>query len=172
MANSGFGQPGRLRRGATWGKFNFRPAKAPGVPNLSARNIYHDAVIAALQTDGWNITDDPLTLKVGKRDLLVDLGAERPLIGAEKGAEKIAVEIQSFLSLSAVADLQQALGQYTMYRLALADQQPDRPLFLAVPADVYNGILSEPLGQLVLIGVNMRLLLFEPDLRQVIRWIS
>jgi len=59
-----------------------------------------------------------------------------------------------------------------MYRLALVEQQPDRPLFLAVPEEVYNGILSEPLGQLVLIGVNIRLLLFEPDLRKVIRWIS
>ncbi len=139
---------------------------------MSAKNIYHDAVIAALQTDGWSITHDPLHLKVGDRDLLVDLGAEKPLIGAARGTEKIAVEIQSFLSLSPVADLQQALGQYTMYRLALVEQQPDRPLYLAVPEEVYNGILSEPLGQLVMIGVNIRLLLFEPDLRKVIRWIS
>lgn len=87
---------------------------------MSARNLYHDAVIAALQTDGWLITHDPLHLKVGDRDLLVDLGAEKPLIGAARGTEKIAVEIQSFLSLSPVADLQQALGQYTMYRLALS----------------------------------------------------
>lgn len=139
---------------------------------MSAKDLYHDAVIAALQTDGWLITHDPLHLKVGERDLLVDLGAEKPLIGASKGTEKIAVEIQSFLSLSPVADLQQALGQYTMYRLALVEQQPDRPLYLAVPEEVYNGILSEPLGQLVMIGVNIRLLLFEPDLRKVIRWIS
>jgi len=129
-------------------------------------------VVSALQADGWSITDDPLSLKVGERDLLIDLGAEKQLIAAAKGTEKIAVEIQSFLSLSPVADLQQALGQYTMYRLALADQQPDRPLFLAVPEEVYNGILSEPLGQLVMIGVNIRLLLFDPDRRRVIRWIS
>src|SRR6185437_6832889 len=107
---------------------------------MPARNVYHDAVVSALQADGWSITDDPLSLKVGERDLLIDLGAEKQLIAAAKGTEKIAVEIQSFLSLSPVADLQQALGQYTMYRLALADQQPDRPLFLAVPEEVYNGI--------------------------------
>ncbi len=139
---------------------------------MPARNVYHDAVVSALQADGWSITDDPLSLKVGERDLLIDLGAEKQLIAAAKGTEKIAVEIQSFLSLSPVADLQHALGQYTMYRLALADQQPDRPLFLAVPEEVYNGILSEPLGQLVMIGVNIRLLLFDPDRRRVIRWIS
>jgi hypothetical protein len=139
---------------------------------MPAKNIYHDAVVDALKAEWWTITADPLTVKVGDRDLHIDLGAERPVIGAEKAGEKIAVEIQSFLSPSAVADLQQALGQYTLYRLALAQQQPDRPLFLAVPTDVYNGILSEPLGQLVLVGLNIRLLVFEPDRREVVQWIS
>ena len=30
-----------------------------------AKEIYHDTVRVALEKDGWNITDDPLTLKVG-----------------------------------------------------------------------------------------------------------
>lgn len=139
---------------------------------MPAKNVYHDAVVAALVADGWTITDDPLPLKVGERDLFVDLGAERPVIGAQRGAEKIAVEVQSFLGRSAVADLQQALGQYVMYRLALAEQQPDRPLFLAVPPEVYNGILSEPLGRLAVVGVNLRLVVFDPETREVVRWIS
>ena len=50
---------------------------------MPAKNLYHDAVVDTLTADGWTITDDPLRLKVGERDLLVDLGAERPLIGAE-----------------------------------------------------------------------------------------
>src|SRR5437660_1477839 len=113
---------------------------------MPAKNIYHDAVVDALKADGWTITDDPLSLKVGERNLQVDLGAERLPIGAEKGTEKIAVEVQSFTGPSPVADLQQALGQFTMYRLILAEQQPDRALFLAIPVAVYDGILSEQLG--------------------------
>ena len=139
---------------------------------MPAKNLYHDAVIAALKSEKWTITHDPLSLKVGDRDLHIDLGAEGGLIGAQKASDKIAVEIQSFVNASAVADLQQALGQYTMYRLALAEQQPDRPLYLAVPPDVYNGILSEPLGQLVLVGVNLRLFIFDPDRCETIQWIS
>lgn len=139
---------------------------------MSAKNIYHDAVVDALKADGWTITDDPLALKVGDRDLYIDLGAERPVIGAEKGNEKIAVEVQTFRSPSAVADLQQALGQYTMYRVILAEQQPDRPLFLAVSRTVYDGILSEPLGQLVVTGLNVRVLVFDATRREVVRWIS
>lgn len=139
---------------------------------MSAKNIHHDAAIDALKADGWTITDDPLTLKVGNRDLFIDLAAERPLIGAQKGTEKIAVEVQSFANPSAVRNLQEALGQYLLYRIVLARQQPDRPLFLAVACEVYDGILSEPLGQIVLTDLNVRVLVFDRTARKVFRWIS
>lgn len=71
---------------------------------MPAKNVYHDAVVDALKADGWTITHDPLSLKVGDRTLHVDLGAERPPIGAERAGEKIAVEVQSFTGPSPVAD--------------------------------------------------------------------
>src|ERR1700730_12363916 len=120
--------------------------KGHGVNVMPAKNIYHDAVVDALKTDGRTITDDPLTLSVGDRDLFIDLAAEKAPIGAEKNGEKIAVEIESFLNPSDVRNLQEALGQYLLYRVVLARQQPDRPLFLGVPREVYDGILSEQLG--------------------------
>ncbi|MGL6097582.1 MAG: element excision factor XisH family protein, partial [Fimbriiglobus sp.] len=63
-------------------------------------------------------------------------------------------------------------GQYQMYEAVLADQEPDRRLFLAVEGEVYEGILSEPLGQLVLARFPVRILVFDPDKREVLRWIS
>jgi len=63
---------------------------------MPARNIYHDNVVHALSADGWKITDDPLSLSYGGKDLYADLGAERSTIAAEKNGEKIAVEISSF----------------------------------------------------------------------------
>lgn len=139
---------------------------------MPAKNIYHDEVVKALQADGWTITDDPLTLTVGDRDLFVDLAAERITIGAEKDGEKIAVEIQSFLNPSDVRNLQEALGQYMLYRVVLARQQPTRPLFLAVTQEVYDRILSEQLGQIVLTDLNLRVLTFDPTLCEVVQWIS
>ena len=73
---------------------------------------------------------------------------------------------------SAVADLQQALGQYALYRLALAELQPDRPIYLAIPTEVYTGILDEPLGRLAVVGLNLRLVVFDPTTREVVQWIS
>ncbi|MEM7657213.1 MAG: element excision factor XisH family protein [Bacteroidota bacterium] len=97
---------------------------------MSAQDKYHELVKAALQKDGWTITHDPLKLKVGKRKLKIDLGAER-VLAAEKGEEKIAIEIKSFLGPSLLTDFYHALGQYSVYRLTLAKVDETRTLFLA-----------------------------------------
>lgn len=100
--------------------------------------------------EGWRITHDPLLLSYGSRDLYVDLGAERAVIAAERDEEKIAVEIKSFLSASPVRDLETAVGQYGVYQSVLAEKEPERMLYLAVPRRVYESILSERFGRLVL----------------------
>ncbi len=79
---------------------------------MPAKDLYHDAVVQALIADGWEITHDPLLLSYGGRNLFVDLGAERITVAAERGEQKIAVEIKSFLSPSPVHDLEEAVGQY------------------------------------------------------------
>lgn len=53
-----------------------------------AKDIYHNSVRVALEKDGWIITNDPLTLRAGKRDVFVDLAAEKILI-AERKEQKI-----------------------------------------------------------------------------------
>ena len=70
----------------------------------------HHAVKRALVKDGWTITADPFRLRYGGRKLFVDLGAER-VLAAEKGTEKIAVEVKSFVGASEINDLENALGQ-------------------------------------------------------------
>ena len=65
-----------------------------------AKDIFHDAVVVALQNEGWTITHDPYTISPGEGiEYKVDLGAERIIVGAERGNEKIAVEIKSFIGL-------------------------------------------------------------------------
>lgn len=65
---------------------------------MPAKDKFHEAVKNALVHDGWTITHDPLRLRLGKRKLFVDLGAEK-LLSAEKDQQKIAVEVKSFLNL-------------------------------------------------------------------------
>jgi hypothetical protein len=139
---------------------------------MPARKIYHTTVIQALQTDGWTITHDPLLIPYGDRRLFIDLGAERVTIGAERGGERIAVEIASFVADSPVRDLQEAVGQFVVYCALLAQTEPDRSLYLGVSTQAYDSVLSEPVGQLVAAEVRLRLLVFDPNEGKVARWIK
>ena len=69
---------------------------------MPALDLYHSQVRNALIKDGWTITNDPLTLELEDRNLYVDFGAER-LLEAERGTEKIAVEIKAFRNPSPIA---------------------------------------------------------------------
>ncbi len=137
---------------------------------MPARDRYHDQVKNALIKDGWTITDDPLHVKWGKKDMYVDLGAER-LLAAEKGERKIAVEVKSFLGHSEMADLEQAIGQYTVYDEVLLRAQPDRILFLAVDEEVYENLFEEPIGELLLESRRIRLIVFDPHTETIRLWI-
>ena len=63
-----------------------------------AKDIFHDAVKTALVKEGWQITHDPYAFELGEVSFRIDLGAER-VIAAERGDEKIAVEIKTFVAL-------------------------------------------------------------------------
>jgi hypothetical protein len=143
-----------------------------GEQTVSARNLYHDAVVRALTADGWTITDDPLRLECGDRNLYVDLGAERSTLGAEKAGRKIAVEVQSFLGRSPVRDLQEALGQYEMYRVVLRESEHERQLFMAVTDFVYDSVLSDRFGRFIVSQCNLRLLVFDEKQERISQWIE
>jgi hypothetical protein len=116
---------------------------------MARNDIYYSTVKKALDKDDWKITHDPFRLRIGKKRLAMDLGAER-LISAEKGTRKIIIEIKSFLGRSDVKDLQQALGQYVMYNQVLRQQNIGRDLYLAVPHRTYQTIFQSELGLILL----------------------
>lgn len=108
-----------------------------------AKDIYHHTVKTALIKDGWTVTHDPLTLVVGNRSVYVDLGSEK-LFAAEKDRQSIAVEVKSFIRPSPVQDLENALGQYVLYRDLIEESRlhGDRTLYLAIPDLIYFEFFS------------------------------
>ena len=137
---------------------------------MPARDIYHDAVKNVLIKDGWTITDDPLHLKWGQKDMYVDLGAKR-LLAAEQGNQKIAVEIKSFVSPSEMEDLKNAIGGFVMYRSVIRQIEPERILYLAVRDSVFTALFEEPIGKLLRESENIYLLVFNYDSERIIQWI-
>jgi hypothetical protein len=138
--------------------------------NMAAKDVFHNVVKTALQKDGWLITDDPLTLRVDAfTDLFIDLGAQK-LLAAEKEGQKIAVEIKTFLGQSAVTDFHMAMGQFTNYRYALADSEPERVLYLAIPLNAYNEFFTRPFIQSVIQRGQVNLIVYDVENEEIVRW--
>lgn len=146
---------------------------------MPQRDTIHNVIRQALIKEGWEITDDPYVISYGERFLFIDLAAKSEalnvtsgrFIGARRGSNRIAVEIKEFRGNSAIADLEQAIGQYVLYRLLLEQIDPDRELYLAVAQTTFNGIFNEPIGELVMRELPLKLLIVDVQAVQVKRWI-
>ncbi len=136
-----------------------------------ARDLLHNEVRQALEKDGWFITHDSLDLTVGGVELYADLGAER-LIAAQKGVEKIAVEIKTFGGQSLVTEFHKAMGQYDNYRISLDELEPERTVYLAVPDSVWNTFFQRPFIQKVIKVKATKMIIFEPDTKIILKWIK
>ncbi|WP_026736025.1 XisH family protein [Fischerella sp. PCC 9605] len=147
---------------------------------MPQRDAIHEIVKQAIIKDGWNITADPYVISYGERFLFVDLGATKSnkinniqgrFIGAERENSRIAIEIKDFRSKSAIGDLEQALGQYILYRLLLNKVDPGREVYLAITDIIYDEIFSEPIGELVINDLPLKLIIVDVEKAEVKQWI-
>jgi XisH protein len=138
---------------------------------MAAKDLFYDAVKKGLEKEQWIITDDPLSLKFGDTRIYIDLGAEK-LLAAEKGAEKIAVEIKTFASDSVVFDFHVAIGHFLNYQVVLENKDPYRKLYLAVSEEVYNTFFQSLLAQSVVRKYQIRLMIYDPENEVVVEWLS
>ncbi|MCL1466087.1 XisH family protein [Argonema galeatum] len=137
---------------------------------MSAKDIFHNTVRSALEKDGWTITRDPLFLKVTLQvKIQIDLGAEK-LLSAERGTQKIAVEVKSFVGLSALSEFHTAVGQFLNYRVALEKMESERVLYLAVPKDIYQDFFTDLFVQAVLERYQIKVLVFHVQKQEITLW--
>lgn len=136
-----------------------------------ARDKIHEIVKRALLKDGWTITDDPLVLLPGEDDISVDLGAEKVII-AEKGSERIAVEVKTFDQPSIIYEFHRAIGQYFDYETALMVADENRTLFLAVPNSVYPKFQESRVISASIQRVRMKLILIDIQKEEIEQWLK
>ena len=136
-----------------------------------AKDIFHQQVKNALIKEGWLITHDPLTLKLTKRNIFIDLGAEK-VIAAERENEKIAIEIKNFIGVSPLTDFYSALGKYQLYFLVLRKRLPDRKLFLAIPEESYKILTQETLLEEFITELELSFIIYNPDNETITQWIK
>jgi hypothetical protein len=136
-----------------------------------ARDLFHNQVKTALIKDGWTITHDPYSIKISEAiKIQIDLGAENT-IAAQRDQEKIAVEIESFITDSDISEFHGALGQYLNYLQALELKDPKRLLYLAVPMDTYTEFFRIPFIQLSLKKYEINLIVYNPSKEDIEQWI-
>ena len=123
-----------------------------------ARDFIHNAVKNALTNDDWRITDDPYTIEYEGVKVYADLAAERTL-AAEKEGREIAVEVKSFLSPSFMHDLENAVGQYNIYKSYLKRIAPQRKLYLAISDVVYERFFKQPAVTVIIEEYEVSLLI-------------
>jgi len=134
-----------------------------------AKDIIHNTVRTALEKDGWEITDDPLYLNVAEVEVYIDLGAER-LLAAEKGDQKIAVEIKTFLNPSALSEFHTVLGQCLNYRLALKLEGSDHILYLAIPQEAWTTFFRREFTKLAIAEYQLPLIIVDLDQEEIVAW--
>jgi XisH protein len=104
------------------------------------------------------------------KNLFVDLGAKR-LLAAERGVERIAIEVKSFTRPSDMKDLEEALGQFVLYAILLKRDYPEHILYLAVSEDTRKRVFEEEAGQTLLEDGIIRLFTFDTVKEEIVRWI-
>ncbi|MDY6802231.1 MAG: XisH family protein [Cyanobacteriota bacterium] len=138
---------------------------------MPAKDIYHECVKKALIKDGWAITDDPLSIKIGKKDIFIDLAAEKLLV-AEKEGRKIAVEVKSFAGKSEIEELKKALGSYYLYYKSLDYIGSERELYIAIRQRVFERLFAIEIGQMLLADKSLKLMIFNAEKEAIAQWIN
>lgn len=134
-----------------------------------ARDKIHQAVKNALINDGWTILADPFKIEYKEFELSADLAAEHAF-SAERGEQKIVVEIKTFGGRSFVKDLQQALGQYEIYHDILVENILEYDLYLGVSDSVYNTFFQQQATQLIVQRHQMKLLVVDLEREEIVTW--
>jgi len=117
----------------------------------------------ALRKDGWTLEDTALCIRSDSYYYLIDLEAR-------KNDQKILIEVKSWLSTSFNPDWFMAVGQYISYQEAIAVEELDYKLYLAVPEDVYVEKFGNQFMQDLITKNSINLLIFDRNSNTVVTW--
>jgi hypothetical protein len=112
----------------------------------------------------------PYPIRVKGRNYEIDLGAEQ-IFAAEKGPQKIAIEVKSFILPSFPYEFHGVLGQYLNYQTFMEIQEPDRVLYLAVARNIYDKFFTDEATQLIVDKFRLNLVIFDRETKMVEKWI-
>lgn len=137
---------------------------------MPAKDKFYDAVLNALIKDGWEITNEEFYLPFATRTAYIDILAQKP-VTAEKAGRKIAVEVKTFGSAAKMSELEKAIGQFVIYKTALAIAELEHDLYLAVPADM-GEFFKFPAVVKMRQDFSIKIVTYNPQEEEIIEWLE
>ncbi len=120
-------------------------------------------VVAALQKDGWTITDQQITFK--RPDLYVFIDLE-----AKKGDAGAYIEVKCFPSAADTSEFYAAIGQYLVYREVLSIESPNTTLYLAIPTRIWNEQFGDTYRSTALKN-HVKIIVVDLEAETIAQWI-
>jgi hypothetical protein len=131
------------------------------------------AVIRALQKAGWIVTHQPYSIHIVEPGRSNYVYADLRLRHSRNSRTIIVTEVKCFADKRQLMDdLYESIGQYATYRSALALENLQLPLYLAIPLAVYATFFQKPLVQRVINDVQVKLVIVDTEKEEIIQWIS
>lgn len=138
-----------------------------------AKDFIHYFVKEALKNAGWEVTDDPFTIKLNEDDTFfdIDLAAKRsaPSLAIQR---IVAIEIKSFTGGSIINAFHEALGQYLNYQAAIDEQDLNLELFLAVSDKGWERLNEYKFIQRRIIQYQLQFLVVDVNKKIISKWID
>jgi hypothetical protein len=138
---------------------------------MPRKDRIHEAVKNALVKDGWTITDDPFRIVYEDADVYADLRIARS--DADSTVQRaLIIEIKGFTGGSPLHSLENALGQYELYRIYLRSVAPEDKLYLAVRLTTYEEQFTRPAFAIIIEEKSLPLLVVDTEREEVVQWIN
>jgi hypothetical protein len=135
---------------------------------MPAVHTCEPAVIRAFEKAGWEILDHPLKLQIRKRENFV---ADLRLSKLNTEQTIIVVEVKCFVGESVLHEFYQAVGQYLHYRAALNIKGINEPVYLSIPADVYESLFQRLSVQMVVNDAKINLVIIDLQREEITKWL-
>lgn len=137
-----------------------------------AKDAIHDSIKNALIKDGWLITAEFLQIEYEELEIFADIVAEQSPIVAQKDGKKLIVEVKTFAGRSFIRELQQAMGQYDLYREIISLAGLDFDLYLAISSLIYETFFMRKGTHDVVQRRHLKLLVVDIEREEVSQWIE
>ncbi len=112
-----------------------------------------------------------MTIRLEDVKFYVDLAAEKT-IETDGETQKVAIEIKVFGGLSFLNEFEKVVGQYLIYKQFLGHLFPERVLFLAIADNIFEESFSLPSIKAGVARQEIKLLVFNPELEEITKWIE